>query len=227
MELGIFEYLDIFFTISTMMLYVAFLFFTTHINSKFFIFFISCFANIFCYSIIIKKEYNFFFLVLLNVLFMLIMVFYYIMIDLDEKSLTQEFTNRSTLKHVLIISFFLCGLFFILTIFSIFYKKQELINSNYNVVPIAFNKVVKNSYESKLDNYGKIDNNIIVYQKNVRELNNKVFSNFNILVLVYICLLNVLYFTMSDKDKIVFFQKKKVEENKYNLEELEKFSIKK
>ncbi|MDR2760756.1 MAG: hypothetical protein LBB09_02830 [Rickettsiales bacterium] len=198
-ELIVFKYADIFFTVISGALFVAFVFLTTHINSKFFIFFISSFANIFCYSVIIADQYNFSYIVLLAIIFMLIVIFYYILVDIDEKLLPVEFVNRTTLRYIVIIASFLISFLFISIAFTSLIRRKDALHYN------DFSTVLANQREKVESGSGKnitlekktvVDGQEknIIYEKTFRSKRTIFFKYFNILIFIYVIFLNISYF---------------------------------
>lgn len=183
-------------------LYIAFVFYAKKTESKFFIFFISSFINIFNYSIILKNEYNFLSVVLLNLLFAFVIIFFYIYSDIGNNILPNDFVENSDFKNIMSVLIFLFSFFSICFIFCFTYFKKDAIKSfniNTNVINnVSF--VMKE--EDKLQHINIIDSNDIkytIYNKNIKFIdNNKIFRNYNLIILCYIIILMV-SFVINDK----------------------------
>lgn len=183
-------------------LYIAFVFYAKKTESKFFIFFISSFINIFNYSIILKNEYNFLSVVLLNLLFAFVIIFFYIYSDIGNNILPNDFVENSDFKNIMSVLIFLFSFFSICFIFCFTYFKKDAIKSfniNTNVINnVSF--VMKE--EDKLQHINIIDSNDIkytIYNKNIKFIdNNKIFRNYNLIILCYIIIL-MISFVINDK----------------------------
>jgi hypothetical protein len=186
------------------LLFIAFVFLTTHLNSKFFIFFISGFANIFCYSAVLNDQYNFSYVVLLNIIFMLIIAFYYILIDIEEDSLPIDFIKRTPLKYFIIIISFLISFVSILSIFRSFVRRSEILNINKpSVVVVDYREKMKTknknlTIEKKLIDAQHTNIKNIVYEKTFKDIKMSVFKYFNTAILIYVIFLSVNYFIYKE-----------------------------
>ena len=188
--------LDIFFTIMITAVYIAFIFFAKSLDSKFIVFFISSFINIFSYSTTLKSEINFLTVVLLNLFFILTIVFFYIHVDTNSNLLTSDYLESSDIKNVITTLIFVFS-FFIISL--IFYSLNKNRNLFYNTT-ISNKSIVtdKNYYykDSKEQNKQekkeiKIDNiNYVVYNRKLDFIENNYFlKHYNLIVLFYVILL--------------------------------------
>ncbi len=197
--------LDIFFLVMMWLLYIAFIFFAKNITSKFFIFFISCFVNIFNYSIVIKNEYSFLTIVLLNIIFMLVVAIFYIYVDMSQENLSSNFIEGNDIKNLIIISIFVTSFIMISLIFNGINKKKNLFNNiSINKTNIlTTNKLYKktsNGLEQKeiLDINGQ---KFIVFTRNIVFIeNNNIFLNYNLLIILYISVIIVVFFITNKKN---------------------------
>lgn len=186
--------LDIFFTLLMTLTYIAFVFYTKSIDSKFMVFFISCFINIFNYSVVLKNEINFLSIVTLNIFFIISMIFFYIYADPNSNLLSSDYIESSDIKNIIIILIFILSFISISFIFySLSKNKNYLLRTQLNNVLVADqNYNYKNKYDVKQEKLLlNIDgNNYIVYNKNIPFIeNNKIFRHYNLLILFYIVVL--------------------------------------
>ena len=147
MSISVLNNLNIFFATLMCVLYVAFIFYAKKTESKFFIFFISSFINIFNYSVVLKNEYNFLSIVLLNLLFLFVIIFFYIYSDIENNILPDDFVESSDMKNLIVLSIFIFSLVSICCIFSsLYFKKSRLKNTPLlNNIVTTNNVIIKNS----------------------------------------------------------------------------------
>jgi hypothetical protein len=195
--------LEIFFMIIMSMLYIAFIFFTENTTSKSLIFFISSFINIFNYSFVLKNEYNFLTMVLLNIIFVLIVAFFYVYSDTSNNSLSADFIEDNDIKNFIVIIIFAVSLFVLCFIFLKYNSKKEFFSKNFS------NKILIDS----TTNY-KVDNlvqkkeiiligghNYIIYTRKIRFIEeNNMFSNYNLIVILYV-VVSIISFFITNKGK--------------------------
>lgn len=198
-ELLFYKYIEIFFAIIPQLLFIAFVFLTTHLNSKFFIFFISSFINIFCCSAIMNDQYNFLYIVLLNIIFMLVIIFYYILINTEEDVLSMDFIHRTTIRYVIIILSFLVSFISISIVFTaIVHRKDQLPVNKPSIVVLADKREKIRSknknimIEKKTINSDGITN--LIYEKRLTNKGIESFKYFNVIMYVYVIFLSVSYF---------------------------------
>lgn len=186
--------LDIFFTLLVALVYIAFVFYTKTIDSKFMVFFISCFINIFNYSIIIKNEINFLSIVTLNIFFILSMVFFYIYLDPNSNLLSSDYIENSDIKNILTIIIFVFSFILISFIFfSLSSNRERLyINQLNNNILTDKNYYYKNKDDLKQEKLyiNTKEKTYIVYNKNISFIeNNGFFKHYNLIILFYIIML--------------------------------------
>lgn len=205
MNFNILEHLNIFFAIIMCVLYFAFVFCAKKTESKFFIFFISSFVNIFNYSIVLKNEYNFLSVVLLNLMFVFIIIFFYIYCDVNNNILSNDFVESSDAKNLITIIIFILSFISLCFIFnSLYTRKDRLTNKPLtNNIIATSNIVIKNSNIKQEKQTIKIEKtNYIIYNRNIRFLNNnKVFHNYNLIILFYIIAIMTSFFINNSNIK--------------------------
>lgn len=196
--------LDIFFTVMMGLLYVAFVFFAKNITSKFFIFFISGFINIFNYSVIIKNEYSFLTLVLLNIIFMLVIAILYIYIDANQENLDSSFIESNDIKNFTIIIILIASFIMLCLIFRAINMKKELF---YNISINRANILTTEKYYKKVDSsiekkeiFSDGGQKFIIYTRNLAFIeNNNIFLNYNLLIILYVSVVIVVFFITNKK----------------------------
>lgn len=199
--------LDLFFVGMMGLLYIAFVFFAKNIRSKFFIFFISSFINIFNYSIVLNNEYSFFTVVLLNIIFILIVIVFYIFLNREQENLPQNFVESSDIKNLITLLIFatsfviLCSIFLLLNV-----KKDRFKIKNIDVNTLTTTKLYtkKNSEIQKKEIYTSDGHKYIIYTRNLDFIEkNDIFSNYNLLIILYISTMIVMFFITSRKKEEV------------------------
>lgn len=185
--------IDIFFTLLMSAVYFAFVFFTKTVDSKFIVFFISCFINIFNYSIVLKNEINFLSVLTLNIFFIIVVIFLYMSVNTDSNLLSSDYIESSDIKNIVTILIFV---FSFISISYIFYSlnknKDKLITKQLNNVIIADNNYYYKKNNLKQEKLTlKIDNkNYVIYNKNISFIeNNKIIKHYNLIILFYIVIL--------------------------------------
>ncbi|MDR1498982.1 MAG: hypothetical protein LBS34_01700 [Rickettsiales bacterium] len=192
--------LDVFFTIIMMLLYIAFVFCAKNIISKFFIFFISSFINIFNYSVVLKNEYNFLTIVLLNVIFMLAVAFFYVHSNTDNKNLSSDFMEANDIKNFITITIFLISFVSLCFIFLSFNSKKEMFNKLFSNKIVAdktdnfrVDGLVQKKQELQINNQ-----KYIIYTRNINFIeNSNIFLNYNLIIIFYIAVSIIGFFITS------------------------------
>ena len=190
--------LDIFFTVLMTAVYIAFTFYAKTTDSKFIVFFISSFINIFNYSITLKNEINFLSIVLLNLFFILTMVFFYIYLDVNDNFLPSDYVESSDLKNIITILIFFLSFLAIASIFYSLNKDKSLFFNQKlnNSVIISENNDYYSDYNGKQKkNEIQIDNTkYIIYNRKLNFIeNNYFFKHYNLMILLYVVILVVTF----------------------------------
>ena len=205
MSISVLNNLNIFFATLMCVLYVAFIFYAKKTESKFFIFFISSFINIFNYSVVLKNEYNFLSIVLLNLLFLFVIIFFYIYSDIENNILPDDFVESSDMKNLIVLSIFIFSLVSICCIFSsLYFKKSRLKNTPLsNNIVTTNNVIIKNNDIKEQKKSIEIDNTTYtIYNRNTEFIDsNKIFRNYNLIILFYMALIMASFFINNMNDK--------------------------
>ena len=196
--------IDIFFTLIITAVYIAFIFFAKSLDSKFIVFFISSFINIFSYSTTLKNEINFLTVVLLNLFFILAIIFFYIYTDTKSNLLTSDYIESSDIKNIITTTIFILSFVIISFIFYSLNKTKNLFYNNTinNKAIIAdnnyyynINGIKQEKKEIKLDN-----TNYIVYDRKNNFLEKSYFfKHYNLMILFYVALLIVTFITNNGR----------------------------
>ena len=205
MSISVLNNLNIFFATLMCVLYVAFIFYAKKTESKFFIFFISSFINIFNYSVVLKNEYNFLSIVLLNLLFLFVIIFFYIYSDIENNILPDDFVESSDMKNLIVLSIFIFSFVSICCIFSsLYFKKSRLKNTPLlNNIVTTNNVIIKNNDIKEQKKSIEIDNTTYtIYNRNTEFIDsNKIFRNYNLIILFYMTLIMASFFINNMNDK--------------------------
>ena len=205
MSISVLNNLNIFFATLMCVLYVAFIFYAKKTESKFFIFFISSFINIFNYSVVLKNEYNFLSIVLLNLLFLFVIIFFYIYSDIENNILPDDFVESSDMKNLIVLSIFIFSLVSICCIFSsLYFKKSKLKNTPLsNNIVTTNNVIIKNNDIKEQKKSIEIDSaTYTIYNRNTEFIDsNKIFRNYNLIILFYMALIMASFFINNMNDK--------------------------
>ena len=198
--------LDLFFVGIMGLLYIAFVFFAKNLRSKFFIFFISSFINIFNYSIVLNNEYSFFTIVLLNIIFILIVMIFYIFLNREQKNLPSSFIESNDIKNTITVLIFSTSFIILCFIFILLNVKKDrfkIKNDNYNILTnVKLYEKDKNNNIQKKEIFINEDYKYIVYSRNLEFIEkNKIFSNYNLLILLYISTMIVMFFITNKKNR--------------------------
>ena len=197
--------IDIFFTLIITAVYIAFIFFAKSLDSKFIVFFISSFINIFSYSTILKNENNFLTVVLLNLFFIITLIFFYIYTDTKNNLLTSDYVESSDIKNIITTTIFILSFIIISFIFYSLNKTKNLFYNNTldNRAIIAdnnyyynINGVKQEKKEIRLNN-----TNYVIYNRKINFLEkNYFFKHYNLMILFYVALL-IITFTTNNSIK--------------------------
>ena len=141
--------IDIFFTLIITAVYIAFIFFAKSLDSKFIVFFISSFINIFSYSTTLKNEINFLTVVLLNLFFILTLVFFYIYTDTKNNLLTSDYVESSDIKNIITTTIFILS-FVIISFIFYSLNKTKIFFYNNTIDNRAI--IADNNYYHKINN---------------------------------------------------------------------------
>lgn len=205
MSISVLNNLNIFFATLMCVLYVAFIFYAKKTESKFFIFFISSFINIFNYSVVLKNEYNFLSIVLLNLLFLFVIIFFYIYSDIENNILPDDFVESSDMKNLIVLSIFIFSFVSICCIFSsLYFKKSKLKNTPLsNNIVTTNNVIIKNNDIKEQKKSIEIDNTTYtIYNRNTEFIDsNKIFRNYNLIILFYMALIMASFFINNMNNK--------------------------
>lgn len=205
MAIDVLNNLNIFFATLMCILYVAFIFYAKKTESKFFIFFISSFVNIFNYSVVLKNEYNFLSIVLLNLLFLFVIIFFYIYSNIENNILPNDFVESSDMKNLIVLSIFIFSFISICCIFSsLYFKKNKLTNT-----PLTNNIITTKNVVMKDENIKQHKQSIeidgtkyTVYNRNIEFIDsNKIFRNYNLIILFYMALIMTSFFINNINNK--------------------------
>lgn len=193
--------LDIFFVIMMAMLYIAFVFLAKNITSKFFIFFISSFVNIFNYSVVLKDQYSFLTVVLLNIIFMLIVIIFFIYSNLEKENLPSSFIESNDIKNLIIIVIFLTSFIILCFIFTSINKQKDLfkggtLNGNHILTTTKIYYKEKNIQRKEIfENNGQ---KFIIYNRNIDFIEkNNIFTNYNLFIVLYVSIVIVVFFATN------------------------------
>ena len=197
--------IDIFFTLIITAVYIAFIFFAKSLDSKFIVFFISSFINIFSYSTILKNENNFLTVVLLNLFFIITLIFFYIYTDTKNNLLTSDYVESSDIKNIITTTIFILSFIIISFIFYSLNKTKNLFYNNTldNRAIIAdnnyyynINGIKQEKKEIRLNN-----TNYVIYNRKINFLEkNYFFKHYNLMILFYVALL-IITFTTNNSIK--------------------------
>lgn len=197
--------LDIFFIIIMGLLYISFIFLAEDINYKFFIFFISSFINIFNYSVVLKNEYNFLTIVLLNIIFILIIIIFYIYSDIKQENLSSDFIESNDIKNFITIVIFLGSFILLCYIFIILNSKKNLFGNNINKNTIITTEKYyykKNNILEKKEIINNKNEHYTIYTRNIPFIEkNNIFLNYNLIIILYITITIVSFFMTNNKRK--------------------------
>ena len=184
------EHLNVLFAILMSTLYFAFIFCAKRTESKFFIFFLSSFINVFSYSTTLKNEFNFLSMIILSLVFIFVMALFYIHCELENNILSSDFVENSDIKNLVTIIIFLTGFISLCFIFTKLYTaKDKIQNMNLNNNVLSERNIVEKENDVKRDVQITTINNTryITYRRNVKFLDkNRIFKNYNLLILFYI-----------------------------------------
>ena len=192
--------IDIFFTLIITAVYIAFIFFAKSLDSKFIVFFISSFINIFSYSTTLKNEINFLTVVLLNLFFILTLVFFYIYTDTKNNLLTSDYVESSDIKNIITTTIFILS-FVIISFIFYSLNKTKIFFYNNTIDNRAI--IADNNYYHKINNIKQEkkeiklnDTNYIIYDRKNNFLEkNYFFKHYNLMILFYVALLIVTFIT--------------------------------
>jgi hypothetical protein len=132
---------------------------------------------------------------------MLVIAFYYILIDLREDSLSMDFIKRTMLRYIVIIISFLLSFVFILLVFKSLVQSRETLHLNNKISVVVADKREKMKSKSKSviiekktvgDNNSKIKNT--VYEKSFKDIKISAFKYFNTAIIIYVVFLSINYF---------------------------------
>jgi hypothetical protein len=149
---------------------------------------------------ILNDQYNFSHIVLLNIIFILIMAFYYILSNLKEDSLPVDFIRRTALRYLVIITCFLFSLVSIFAILRSLMKRSEALHIDKPSIMLVDGREKIRSenkniaIEKKFIGSQSFGVRSVAYEKTSMNVETDTFKYFNILILIYVIFLSVSYF---------------------------------
>ncbi|MDR0571296.1 MAG: hypothetical protein LBG48_00425 [Rickettsiales bacterium] len=130
---------------------------------------------------------------------MLVIIFYYILINTEEDVLSMDFIHRTTIRYVIIILSFLVSFISISIVFTaIVHRKDQLPVNKPSIVVLADKREKIRSknknimIEKKTINSDGITN--LIYEKRLTNKGIESFKYFNVIMYVYVIFLSVSYF---------------------------------